>query len=89
MQRIPPLTMYRVEVAWLLDAGEQLGDIKEEIGRITDLTQEERDELRRFALERQGRTSRGSRKQRKRRSEPLTRGPSDRRRAELKSQDVV
>jgi hypothetical protein len=49
MQRIPPLTMYRVEVAGLLDAGEPLSDVEEGIGRITDLTQAERAALRRFA----------------------------------------
>jgi hypothetical protein len=54
MQRIPPLTMYRVEVAWLLDAGEPLSDVAEEIGRIVDLTLEERAALRRFAFAHRG-----------------------------------
>jgi hypothetical protein len=41
--------MYRVEVAWLLDAGEPLRDVDEGIERITDLTQDERASLRQFA----------------------------------------
>ena len=39
---IPPLTMYRAEVAWLMEQGEAFGTVEDGIGQIPDLTEDEK-----------------------------------------------
>jgi len=47
---IPPLTMYRAEVAWLMEQGETFGAVEDGIDRIADLTEDERASLWLFAF---------------------------------------